>query len=185
MPIAQNFFKYTFVGCFSTSQSSLHPKGRYERHPPCRRFGHAPVSQHARHFQAALARVRQAHDLLSAVRADAGGHPRHPGRYHARRPAHLPPFAGRRQRFRHPPALCRAAAARRIGASAADCRTVYQRRPDLPGAGRQYLLRTVVYANAATGGGANARRNRIRLSRAKSRTLRRGGAGRRFPRRRH
>ncbi len=40
--------------------------------------------------QAAAAGLRQADDLLSAVDADAGRHPRHPDHHHAARPAAVP-----------------------------------------------------------------------------------------------
>ena len=47
--------------------------------------------------QAAAAGVRQADDLLPAVDADAGGHPRHPDHLHARGHAALRAAAGRRR----------------------------------------------------------------------------------------
>ena len=54
-----------------------------QRHHPRRRLRHAALSGHARRHQAAAAGLRQADDLLPAVDADAGGHPRHPGHLHA------------------------------------------------------------------------------------------------------
>ena len=47
--------------------------------------GHAAVSAHAGGQQAAAAGLRQADDLLPAVDADAGRHPRHPGHHDAAR----------------------------------------------------------------------------------------------------
>ena len=51
--------------------------------------------------QAAAAGLRQADDLLPAVDADAGGHPRHPAHLHAAGHAALPAAAGRRQALGH------------------------------------------------------------------------------------
>ena len=53
-------------------------------HHPGRRLRHAALSGHPRRQQAAAAGLRQADDLLSAVDADAGRHPRHPADLHAR-----------------------------------------------------------------------------------------------------
>ena len=50
----------------------------HEGHHSRRRLGHAALSRDARHQQAAAAGLRQADDLLPAVDADAGRHPRHP-----------------------------------------------------------------------------------------------------------
>src|SRR2546428_4714794 len=49
-----------------------------ERDHPRRRIRHAALPPDARRQQAARADLRQAHDLLSLVHADAGGGPRHP-----------------------------------------------------------------------------------------------------------
>ena len=53
-------------------------------HHPRRRLRHAAVSADAGRQQAAAAGLRQADDLLPAVDADAGRHPRHPAHLHAR-----------------------------------------------------------------------------------------------------
>ena len=59
--------------------------------------------------------LRQADDLLPAVHADAGGHPRDPGHHHAARPGRASAPAGRRQRARHPLRVRGAAEARGAG----------------------------------------------------------------------
>src|SRR5437773_12390975 len=82
---------------------------------PRRRIRHAALPPDARRQQAARADLRQAHDLLSPVHADAGGHPRDPRHYYTPRPGKLPPPPRRRRRARHPHRLCRAAAARGPG----------------------------------------------------------------------
>ena len=51
---------------------------QHEGHYPGRRIGDAAPSDDARHLQATHADLRQADDLLSAVDADARGHPRYP-----------------------------------------------------------------------------------------------------------
>ena len=68
-----------------------------QRHHPRRRLRHAAVPGHAGGQQAAAAGVRQADDLLPAVHADAGGHPRHPAHLDARGHAALRAAAGRRR----------------------------------------------------------------------------------------
>ena len=54
-------------------------------HHPRRRLRHAALSGDAGRVQAAAAGLRQADDLLPAVDADAGRHPRHPAHLDARR----------------------------------------------------------------------------------------------------
>src|SRR5580658_3946450 len=49
----------------------------YQRHCPRWRFGYAPLSGNARHFQAVAAAVRQTAGLLPARHAHVGGNPRH------------------------------------------------------------------------------------------------------------
>ena len=66
--------------------------------------------------QAAAAGLRQADDLLPAVDADAGRHPRHPDHLHAAGHAALRAAARRRRAVGHATSLRRAAAARRPGA---------------------------------------------------------------------
>ena len=56
---------------------------RHEGHHSRRRLRHAALSGDARGQQAAAAGLRQADDLLSAVDADAGRHPRDPDHLHA------------------------------------------------------------------------------------------------------
>ena len=58
---------------------------RDEGHHPGRGLGHAAVSADLRRQQTAAAGLRQADDLLSAVGADAGGHPRDPDHLDAAR----------------------------------------------------------------------------------------------------
>src|SRR5471030_1577477 len=48
---------------------------RLARHNSSRWIGDPPVSGNQCDFEAAVARIRQAHDLLSAHNADAGGYP--------------------------------------------------------------------------------------------------------------
>ena len=101
-------------------------------------------------FEAASADLRQADDLLSAERADAGGDPRHPDHLDAARPAGVPAPAGRRLGVRHLAQLCRAAAAQR------PCRGLHhrtgfhrrRRRRDDPR--RQYFSATGCRRSAAT-----------------------------------
>ena len=71
---------------------------RAQGHHPRRRLRHAAVSGDPVGQQAAAAGLRQADDLLPAVDADAGGHPRHPGHLHAAGPARVRAAAGRRER---------------------------------------------------------------------------------------
>src|SRR5437899_662940 len=67
-----------------------------ERDHPRRRIRHAALPPDARRQQAARAGLRQAHDLLSPVHADAGGHPRDPRHYYTPRPGKLPAPSRRR-----------------------------------------------------------------------------------------
>src|SRR5690348_2176640 len=60
-----------------TAASALASARAYEGHRPRGRLRHAAVPHYARGEQAAVAGVRQAHDLLPAVDADAGRRPRH------------------------------------------------------------------------------------------------------------
>ena len=94
-----------------------------QRHHSRRRLRHAAVSGHHRGVQAAAADLRQADDLLSAVHADAGRHPRHPDHLDAAGYAALRAAAGRRQPVGAESQLCRAAqsrtAWRRLSSSAA------------------------------------------------------------------
>src|SRR4051794_624836 len=57
---------------------------------PGRRRGHAALSSDARDEQAALARLRQADDLLPTLDADACGHPRDPDHLDTHGSAALP-----------------------------------------------------------------------------------------------
>ena len=56
---------------------------RVERNHSRRRQRHPPLPGHAGRLQAARPDLQQADDLLPAVDADAGGHPRHPGHHDA------------------------------------------------------------------------------------------------------
>jgi hypothetical protein len=85
---------------------------RYERHHLGRRHGLATAPDHARHQQAAHAGLRQADDLLPALDADAGRHPRRPGHHHARTTRRVRAAARRRQPVRDLDHLRRAALAR-------------------------------------------------------------------------
>ena len=87
-------------------------------HHPRRRLRHAAVPGHAGRVQAAAAGLRQADDLLPAVDADAGRHPRHPADLDARGHAAL-----------------RAAARRRRAAGASTSRYAVQPSPGRPRAG--------------------------------------------------
>ena len=66
-----------------------------------RRIGHAPLSRDPRHGKKPVAGLQQAHDLLPAVHADAGGNSRHPGHLHAGRRSEDSGSAGRRQPVRN------------------------------------------------------------------------------------
>ena len=61
-----------------------------EGHHPRRRLRHPAVPDHPGHQQAAHAGLRQADDLLPAVDADDGRHPRDPRHHHARGPDAVP-----------------------------------------------------------------------------------------------
>ena len=92
-------------------------------------------------IQAAAAGLRQADDLLPAVGADAGRHPRHPDHHHAARTGAVHPAARRRQRPRTQPHLRRAGRAERAGRGVHHrprARRIGYRRT---GARRQHLLR--------------------------------------------
>ena len=75
-----------------------------QRHHPRRRLRHAALPGDAGRVEAAAAGVRQADDLLPAVDADAGRHPRHPADLDAGGHAALRAAAGRRRALgpRHP-----------------------------------------------------------------------------------
>ena len=68
-----------------------------EGHHPGRRLRHPAAPDHPRGQQAAAAGLRQADDLLPAVDADAGRHPRDPDHHHAARSGPVRPPARRRQ----------------------------------------------------------------------------------------
>ena len=143
-----------------------------QRNHPGRRLGHAALSGHARRQQAAAAGLRQADDLLSAVDADAGRHPRHPADLDARGHRQLRAPAGRRQPARHLDPLCRAAAARGPGPGVPDRPRVRRRRPRGPGPGRQHLLRPGVsgHAGPRRRGATRAPRSSPTRSRTRSAT---------------
>ena len=71
-----------------------------EGHNPRRRVRHPPVPAHHRHQQAAAAGLRQADDLLPAVRPHDGRHPRHPDHLDPGGPSELRAPAARRVRLR-------------------------------------------------------------------------------------
>ena len=83
---------HAVLGCFGARGSTIGCTSMRGNHPG-RRLGHAAVSDHHGRQQAAAAGVRQADDLLPAVHADPGRHPRHPGDHHRRRRAGFPPAA--------------------------------------------------------------------------------------------
>ena len=84
----------------------------HEGHHSGRRLGHAALPADARDQQAAAAGLRQADDLLSAVDADAGRHPRHPDHHHAARTRRSSSaLLGDGSQWGARPALCRAARA--------------------------------------------------------------------------
>ena len=117
-------------------------------HHPGRRLGDAALSDHPRRQQAAPAGLRQADDLLPAVDADAGRHPRDPPDLDARRHRRLRAAAGRRQPDRDLDHLRRAAAPRRPGPGLPDRRDVRRRRPRGADPRRQHLLRPGVPGDA-------------------------------------
>ena len=67
--------------------------GHHARNHPGRRLRHPAAPDHPGRQQAARAGVRQADDLLPAVDADPGGHPRRPGHHDAARRRAVPPPA--------------------------------------------------------------------------------------------
>ncbi len=91
--------------------------------------------------QAAHAHLRQADDLLPAVDADDGRHPRDPDHHDPRVQRAVPRAARRRQRSRHPPRVRRAAVARRTGAGIHHRRGLHRRRQRRPRTRRQHLPR--------------------------------------------
>ncbi len=103
--------------------------------------GHAPAPADPAGQQATAAGVRQADDLLPALDADAGGHPRDPGHQHARGPARSSAACwatARSGAFRSPtPSRPSRAAWRMPSASARTSSTA----TGLPDPGRQHLLR--------------------------------------------
>ncbi len=109
----------------------------HEGHPARRRLRHAAASDDPGGVEAASAGLRQADGLLPAVHADAGRHPRHPGDLHPRRPAAVPPSAGRRRTPGHALRLRRAAPPRRHRPGLPDRARLARRRSLRPGAGRQ------------------------------------------------
>ena len=116
--------------------------------------------------QAAAAGLRQADDLLSAVDADAGRHPRHPGDLDARRHRRLPAAAGRRQPTGDldlaMPCSRSPTAWPRRSSSAASSSAGRPRRPD---PGRQHLLRPGIPARCSIVRRAQQRgRHGLRLS---------------------
>ena len=106
--------------------------GRFADHArdhPGRRHRQPAVPDHAGGQQAAHAGLRQADDLLPAVDADDGRHPRGPGHHHPGRPAtafRAP--ARRRQPARHADRVRRPAAARGPGAGVPHRRGLPRRR---------------------------------------------------------
>ena len=87
----------------ATSRTTARLEGRKRRegHHTRRRLGLAALPVHHRHQQAADGRLQQAADLLSALGADAGRHPRGAGRDDAGGSGPLRPPARRRQPHRH------------------------------------------------------------------------------------
>ena len=110
-------------------------------HPAGRRLRHAAASDDAGGVEAVAAGLRQADDLLPAVGADAGRHPRHHGDLHARGPAAVPPPARRRRAPRRALHLCRAAAPGGPGPGLPHRPRLDRRRALRAGAGRQPDLR--------------------------------------------
>ena len=68
----------------AADRSNHERKHAVQRHHPGGRVGHAPLSGDAGHGEEPAAGVQQAHDLLPAVHADAGGDSGHPGDFHSR-----------------------------------------------------------------------------------------------------
>ena len=148
---------------------------RPKRHHPGR-WGRNPApSGHAGDQQAIAADLRQADDLLPAVHADPGRHPRHPADLDPGGHRRLPAPAGRRQPGRHFDYLCRAAAAGRTGPGVHHrprFRRPGQRHADPR---RQHLLRPVVPQDAGKDLLPNLRGHGVRLRGQRPRALRRGG----------
>ena len=110
--------------------------GRPQGNHSGRRCRHAALSGDPRRQQAALACLRQADDLLSALDPDAGGNAGNPGDQHAARSSPVSPTSGGRIAVGIAPRICRAAESRRVGAGVSD-RADFHRPPSVvPGAGR-------------------------------------------------
>ena len=144
-----------------------------EGHHSGGRRGHASAPDHSGGLEAARAGLRQADDLLSALRRHAGGAARGADHLDPARSAAVPPHARRRRAVGHALRIRRAADAERPRAGLRHRRILPRRRPGDAGARRQYLLwrrtgRPIEARGEAPEGG-----DRLRLSRAGSRALRR------------
>ena len=113
----------------------------YEGHYSRRRFRHTALSADKGSFQAAAPGLRQAHDLLSPVHADAGRHPGYSDYFHPHRHPPVSGSAGRRQPLRHPSVLRRAALSGWACPGISDWRRLYRGRALRHDSGRQYFLR--------------------------------------------
>ncbi len=154
---------------------------RDEGHHPGRRRRHPAAPGHACDQQAAAAGLRQADDLLPAVDADAGGHPRDPGHHHAARQAAVRATARRRQPVGHPDRVRGPGAPRRARAGLSDRAGVRRRRTLLPGARRQHLLRPGLEQAVAQRRGKDRGARRSSATGCGPRALRRGGVRRAGP----
>ena len=136
-----------------------------EGHHPRRRLRHAAVSADARRQQAAAAGLRQADDLLPAVDADAGGHPRHPGHLHAAGQDGFRRLLGDGSEWGLHVQLRRAAEPGRPGAGVHHRPRVRRQRPRRAGPRRQHLLRPRLHRLPAQRRGRASRARRCSATR--------------------
>ena len=123
-----------------------------ERDYPCRGSRDPPLPDHQGGQQAAPPHLRQADDLLSALRPDAIRHPGYPAHLHADRPAPVPGPAGGRFAVGDPDLLRGTAAARRPGAGVSHRKGVHRSRQGVPDPRRQHFSRSRVPADPEAGG---------------------------------
>ena len=144
-----------------------------EGNHPRRGGGDPPLPDHQGGQQAAPPHLRQADDLLSALRPDAFRHPGHPAHLHADRPAPVPGSAGGRFAVGDPDLLRGTAAPRRPGAGVSHREGVHRPGQGVPDPRRQHFSRSRVPADPEAGVGDRIGRDHLRVSGSRSRAVRR------------